>query len=120
MRESVHYKNMKMIQRARRVRARIAGTSARPRMSVHFSRNHLTVQFIDDQQGRTSLALADNVLESKSGHVKVAQAFELGKKAAEAALAKGITAVVFDRGARAYHGRVKSFADGAREGGLKF
>ncbi len=100
-----------------RVRRKIWGTAERPRMAVMVSNRHLYVQFVDDEQGRTLAAVAT---PKGSRSPTVAQAQELGKKAAEAARAKGIATVVFDRGGYRYHGRVKAIADAAREAGLAF
>ena len=113
-------------RRHRRVRARIAGTADRPRLSVFRSAQHLTAQLIDDAAGKTLAAASDRECAAerlKAGaemNRKVALAREVGKMLAERAKARGITVVVFDRGGYAYHGRVKAVAEGAREGGLKF
>jgi large subunit ribosomal protein L18 len=106
-----------------RVRKKVAGTSERPRMSVCFTGQHIYVQFIDDQAGRTLAATstrAKSIPDRKALKANAASAKRLGALAAEAAKAKGITAVVFDRGAAQYHGKVKALADAAREAGLKF
>lgn len=112
-------------QRRRRIRKKILGTSDKPRLSVFRSLNHLYAQFIDDLAGRTLLGLSTRSKEfgvvgkkGEAGNVKGARA--LGKIAAKKALEKKIERVVFDRGGFLYHGRVKAFAEGAREGGLKF
>ena len=89
-------------------------------MSVYLSNQHLAVQFIDDRAGKTILGISDMLLGSKTKHIKVEQARVFGAEVAAKAKAQGITAVVFDRGARAYHGRIKALAEGAREGGLIF
>lgn len=106
--------------RKERIRKKIAGTSDRPRLSVFRSLQHLYVQLIDDQAGKTLLGLStqSDGFEKKGGHVKGAKAFGLlfAKKARE----KKIQKVVFDRGGFLYHGRVQAFAEGAREGGLEF
>ena len=78
------------------------------------------VQFIDDAAGQTIFASSDALLGVKAAHITVPAAQELGKKVAALALEKGIVSVILDRGSRAYHGRVKAFADGARAGGLIF
>lgn len=106
--------------RHRRVRAKIYGTSKRPRLSVFRSLRYLHVQLIDDKKGEVLLGLNSRVLENRSAITKTEQAKELGKLFAKKSLEKGIERVVFDRGGYKYHGRVKAFADGAREGGLKF
>ncbi len=122
MKESIQSTKTKALRRARRVRAKMCGTSVRPRMSLHVSSQHIAVQCIDDQTGVTLFSASDRLLENKMRvrHVTVSSAQEFGKKVSAGALAKGIKEVVFDRGSRAYHGRVKAFAEGAREGGLKF
>lgn len=123
MKESIKYKKQQASRRMRRVRAKIRGTAARPRMSVHLTGRHLFVQFINDEAGKTLFSAADTLLASpqkKGAHLSAAALTELGKKVAEAAVAQGIGQVVLDRGAKAYHGRIKALADGAREGGLKF
>lgn len=92
-------------------------------MSVCFTGKHIYVQFIDDEAGVTLAATStrDKTLpEREKLKANVASAAIIGKKAAEVALAAGITQVVFDRGSWKYHGKVKALADAAREGGLKF
>jgi large subunit ribosomal protein L18 len=106
-----------------RIRKVVKGTAERPRMSVFRSNKSIYVQFIDDVAGvtlaaasSTEKALADTV----KGKPGIETAKQVGRLAAERAIAKGITAVSFDRGGYLYHGRVKSLADAAREGGLTF
>lgn len=108
-------------RRKTRVRAKIRGTSKRPRLAVYRSLKHIHVQLINDEKGQTLLGVTEDALpkEKRSGN-KVTIAKELGKVVAEKALAKKIRQVVFDRRGFAYHGRIKALADGAREGGLKF
>lgn len=112
--------------RRRRIRKKIFGTSAKPRLSVTRSLNHLYAQFIDDLQGKTLLGIStrsnevSGALKDQRDRGNVKGAGVLGKIAAGKALEKKITEVVFDRGGFLYHGRVKAFAEGAREGGLKF
>lgn len=105
-----------------RVRAKVEGTAARPRMAVKFTGCHIYVQFIDDASRRTiaSVGTRDKGAPSDTKGANVANATVTGRRAAEAAIAQGIAAVVFDRGASRYHGKVKALADAAREGGLKF
>lgn len=109
--------------RHRRLRKRVAGTPECPRLCVFRSLKHIYAQIIDDEAGRTLLAASslDKSLSDslKSGGDQEA-AKNVGKLIAEKALAKGITAVVFDRGGHIFQGRVKAFADAAREAGLKF
>ena len=106
-----------------RVRKKITGTKERPRMSVCFSNENIHVQFIDDSAGVT-MAAASTTSKATPDREKLAAnvsgAKILGALAAQAALAKGIKSVVFDRGGAMYHGKVKALADAAREAGLKF
>jgi len=106
-----------------RVRTKVSGTQERPRMSVKFTEKNIHVQFIDDNAGRTLAAvstLAKELPERGQLAANVKGAVRIGKLAAETARTKGITQVVFDRGAARYHGKVKALADAAREAGLKF
>jgi large subunit ribosomal protein L18 len=105
-----------------RVRKTVTGTPERPRMSVKFTGQHIYVQFVDDQAGKTLAAVATRGKTAPAGvkGANAASAVIVGKAAAEAAKSKGIEAVVFDRGSARYHGKVKALADAAREGGLKF
>jgi large subunit ribosomal protein L18 len=102
-----------------RVRKRIIGSAQRPRMSVCFTGQHIYVQFIDDEQGRTLAMATSRSAAAEPIHANVAGAKRLGRIAAEAAKAKGIERVVFDRGSCKYHGKVKALADAAREAGLQ-
>ena len=120
MKESIKVIKVKRHKRTRRVRATLKGSSARPRLSVFFSLKHVSVQCIDDMAGKTLFALHDTLTGTGKGHVSAIQAREFGKKAAAGARGKGITSVIFDRGGRAYHGRIQALAEGAREGGLQF
>lgn len=111
-------------RRRQRVRARVSGTSVRPRLSVARSLTSIFVQLIDDEAGKT-LVSAHVKTDVKGGDAgertgKIAVAYLLGRALAEKAKAKNITAVVFDRSGFRYHGRVKAVADGARDGGLVF
>ena len=105
----------------RRVRVRVRGTSARPRLSVFRSHKHLYAQIIDDVNGNT---LASASSKDKSIVAQKGTKSEKGKLVGTAIAAKatelGLKEVVFERGGYLYHGRVKAVADGAREGGLKF
>jgi large subunit ribosomal protein L18 len=105
-----------------RLRKKVVGTSARPRMSVKFTGAHIYVQFVDDAAGRTlaSAGTRDKVASKEVRGANAQNAIATGKRAAEAAKAVGIEAVVFDRGGARYHGKVKALADAAREAGLKF
>jgi large subunit ribosomal protein L18 len=100
-----------------RVRKRVSGTPARPRLVVFRSLKHIYAQLVDDTANRTIATVGDqDILTMK----KTAKATEVGKRIAERAKAAGITQVVFDRAGYQYHGRVKAVAEGAREGGLEF
>ena len=104
-----------------RIRARVSGTAAKPRLSVFRSNSDIYVQLIDDVNGLT-LASANSRMKdiaSLTGN-KVEKSAMVGKSIGQKALALGIQACIFDRGGYLYHGRVKSVADGAREAGLKF
>jgi len=111
-------------RRKKRNRFSLAKKSAgRVRLSIHRSLNNLSAQIIDDTKGLTlaSASTLDKELKSKiKNGGNVAAAKEVGKLVAERAIKAGVSEVVFDRGMYRYHGRVKSCADGAREGGLKF
>lgn len=100
-----------------RVRSRIAGTPERPRLSVYRSLNNIYAQIIDDTKGIT-LASASSLGSESGGNMEAARS--VGKAIAEVAVSKGIKQVVFDRGGRIYHGRVKALAEAAREAGLDF
>lgn len=100
-----------------RIRGKISGTAARPRMTVFRSNKQIYVQLIDDLAGNTLVATSSKGIEEGT---KSEIAAKVGKAIAEKALAQGITEVVFDRNGYLFHGRVKSLADAAREGGLKF
>lgn len=107
-------KQAKATRRANRTRAKIRGTSKRPRVSIYASQTGIFAQFIDDAAGKTIISGRDN----KETGVKTERAAALGKKLAAIAKEKGIATVVFDRGAKKYHGRVRAFAESLREGGL--
>lgn len=110
-------KLQKRKQRHSRVRAKIKGVDSAPRLSVFRSNKGMQVQLIDDVSGKTLVSA--NISEVK-GKNKTEIAKELGKLISKKALEKKISRVVFDKGGYKYHGRVKAFADGAREGGLQF
>ncbi|MBR6847497.1 MAG: 50S ribosomal protein L18 [Bacteroidales bacterium] len=105
----------------KRIRRKISGTAARPRMSVFRSNKQIYVQIIDDEVGKTivSASSRENGIENEK-ITKIEQAAKVGALIAEKAKAAGIETVVFDRNGYLYHGRVKSLADAARNGGLKF
>ena len=104
----------------KRIRARVSGTTERPRLAVFRSVSHIYAQIIDDGAGHTLAAAGttEKVLAGKGGNLEGAKL--IGKTVAERAKEKGITRVVFDRGGYLYHGRVKALADAAREAGLEF
>jgi large subunit ribosomal protein L18 len=112
-------------RRHARIRKKIWGTAGRPRLVVFRSLKNLEGQVVDDDTGRTlaglstlSADLAD--FKAEGQNVRVERARAAGKLLADRAKAVGVETVVFDRGGYQYHGRVKAFAEGAREGGLKF
>jgi large subunit ribosomal protein L18 len=100
-----------------RIRRKLAGTEARPRLNVYRSLNHIYAQVIDDQKGETLVSAS--TIKLKTGG-NIASAKEIGKTVAELAVKQGIKKVVFDRGGYLYHGRIKALADAARAAGLEF
>ncbi|MEG0853074.1 MAG: 50S ribosomal protein L18 [Angelakisella sp.] len=108
------------VKKRLRVRAKISGTAARPRLSVFRSASNIYAQLIDDVAGVTLAAASslDKGFEGNGSNKEAAK--RVGLAVAKVATAKGIEEVVFDRGGFVYHGRVKELAEGAREGGLKF
>lgn len=120
--DKLKQKSAGLKRRQRRVRAKVAGTAARPRLRVTRTNAHIYAQVIDDVKGHTLVSASSLEKEFKADQsgstVEAAQKVGeiVGKRAVEA----GITEVVFDRGGRIYHGRVKALADGARSAGLKF
>ena len=104
-----------------RVRKKVSGSTARPRMVVTRSARHIYVQVVDDTAGRTVVAAStlDEGIRSASGDKK-SKAAQVGKLVAERASGAGVAKVVFDRGGYRYHGRVAALADAAREAGLEF
>jgi large subunit ribosomal protein L18 len=116
-------KQAALARRHRRVRGKVTGTAERPRLCVNRTNAHIYAQLIDDVSGHTIVAASSNDVELKSSfksgsNIEAAKAVgeAVGRRAVEA----GVTEVVFDRGGRLYHGRVKALADGARSAGLKF
>jgi large subunit ribosomal protein L18 len=102
-----------------RIRRRLRGTAARPRLAVFRSVKHIYAQVIDDDKSHTIVAASSSEKNSTNGG-NIAGAKAIGKLVAERAKEQGIKAVVFDRGGYQYHGRVKALADAAREAGLEF
>ena len=112
--------NAQRLKRHKRVRAKVFGTPARPRLNVFRSEKNIYAQVIDDVAGHTlvSASSLDKEIEGNGGNKTAARA--VGKLVAERCKAKGIDQVVCDRGGYLYHGRVAELAEGAREGGLEF
>ncbi len=120
------------LRRQRRVRSKVKGSAARPRLSVFRSAAHIYAQIIDDATGKTLASASDMSLDKKEKdairkgqnengrNAKVALAYAVGQQVAEAGKKKGVAAVVFDRNGFSYTGRVAALADGARAGGLTF
>jgi large subunit ribosomal protein L18 len=106
-----------------RIRKKVHGTQARPRLCVFRSNKHIYAQIVDDSQGSTLASACSRDAETKGGIKNggnIAAAKAVGKMVAQRAIGKGISDVLFDRGGYIYHGRVKALADAAREAGLKF
>ncbi|MDQ3812155.1 MAG: 50S ribosomal protein L18 [Chloroflexota bacterium] len=109
-------------RRHRRIRVKLSGSAARPRLSVFRSLQHIYAQLIDDTTGTTLAAASTNepTARSDASGTKTERARAVGQSIAQRAREKGISVVVFDRGGYRYHGRVKALADAAREAGLEF
>ncbi len=103
-----------------RVRKRVEGSAARPRLAIYRSNRYIYAQVIDDLSGRTVAAASSQEKSMRKKTLSIDTAAEVGKLVAARASEAGIKTVVFDRGGFPYHGRVKALADAAREGGLKF
>ena len=118
---STKYKQASLARRHRRVRKKVSGSAARPRLSVHRSNRHVVAQVIDDRSGRTIAAAStvEPAIRTAGPTGNKAAAATVGRLVAERARAAGITAVVFDRGGFLYHGRVAAVAEAAREAGLE-
>jgi large subunit ribosomal protein L18 len=116
-----HARRLSRARRHFRVRKKVAGTPARPRLVVTRSSRHIYAQVVDDLAGHTvaSASTLDDTLRSAEGN-KTDRAKNVGRLVAERAKAQGVAAVVFDRGGYRYHGRVAALAEGAREAGLDF
>ena len=113
----------KVLRRAkikRRIRKKVFGTAAIPRLSVFRSNKQIYAQVIDDLTGKTIAYIGSLKIDEAQKVNKIEQASIVGKKIAEKAISAGVQSVVFDRNGYLYHGRIKSLADSAREGGLKF
>ena len=110
-------KPQQRLKRRRRVRAKITGTAQRPRISVFRSNRGISAQLVDDVTGRTLAAVTWTEADLRS-LARMEQAAQAGQALARRAQAAGVQRAVFDRGGYRYHGHVKAFADGVREGGL--
>jgi len=110
--------NQKIKSRKKRIRLKIRGTKERPRLSVFRSNLYIYAQLINDEKGETLLSISDKDMKEKQ--TRIDKAKKTGIALAKKALDKKISSVVFDKGGYSFHGIVKAFADGAREGGLKF
>lgn len=111
-------KNAAKVRRHKRVRAKVSGTAARPRLSVYRSLEHIYAQLIDDVSGKTLVSAKDSEIKENL-KTKTDKSLAVGRLIAEKALAKSIKEAVFDKGVCKFHGRVKALAEGAREKGLK-
>lgn len=105
------------LRRHRRIRAKVVGSEVKPRLSVYKSNKQLYAQLIDDEAGKTIIGMGSKALKGKT---MTDRSKELGLAIAKAAQGKKISAIAFDRGGFKYTGKIKVFADAAREGGLKF
>jgi large subunit ribosomal protein L18 len=114
---TVTTKPQQRLKRRRRVRAKVSGTPERPRISVFRSNRGIHAQLVDDLAGRTLAAVSWTEADLR-GLKPMEQAGQAGRALAERAQAQGVTTAVLDRGGYRYHGRVKAFAEGVREGGL--
>lgn len=113
----------KRLKRKKRIRAKIFGTKDRPRLSVFRSNKYIYAQLINDTEGKTLTWVSEKELEKKSGsqkESKILRAEKVGELLAQKAKEAKIKSAAFDRSGYRYHGRVKSFAEGARKGGLNF
>lgn len=113
--------NQKRIRRVARVRATISGTATRPRLTVRRTNRYFYAQLIDDVKGNTIISASSFTLAKAAKAAKenkTANAFSVGEIIGQKAVEKGITSAVFDRRSYKFHGRVKSFVDGAKKGGL--
>jgi large subunit ribosomal protein L18 len=115
----IDHKSKTSARRAHRVRSLTRGTTERPRLSVNVSNLHVSAQVIDDETSKTICAATTVGNKTATGTLSE-KAVWVGEQIAKAAKAKKVTKVVFDRGAKQYHGRVKALADAARAAGLEF
>ena len=116
-----HDRRIARTRRHFRLRKRVSGTAARPRLAVKRSSRHISVQLIDDTVGRTLASASTLEADLRAGEGdKTAKARRVGELVGRRAVELGVTTVVFDRGGDAYHGRIAALADGARSAGLEF
>ena len=122
MNRARHLRNVRRQRKARSVRRKVRGTPERPRLTVHRSSKQIYAQAVDDLNGVTLAAVSslEKDLREKLPKPKAVTAKAVGEELARRLIAKGVDAVVFDRGWYRFHGRVKALAEGARAGGLKF
>jgi len=122
MNRARHLRNVRRQRKARSVRRKVRGTPERPRLTVHRSSKQIYAQAVDDLNGVTLAAVSslEKDLRDKLPKPKAVTAKVVGEELARRLIAKGVDAVVFDRGWYRFHGRVKALAEGARAGGLKF
>ena|SRR3989344_4586122 len=113
-------KREKIIRRHKKIRARIHGTKEMPRLYVFRSNQHIYARLVDDDKVKILASASDKEIKAKKTEKKSEVSKEVGKLIAKKAIEKKIEKVVFDRGGIIFHGRIKSLAEGAREGGLKF
>lgn len=103
-----------------RIRRKLSGTAARPRLTIYFSNTNVYAQVIDDEAGKTIVSASTKEKGFGTGRANIENATKIGAALAERAIAQNISEVVFDRSGFFYHGKVKALADAAREKGLKF
>ena len=121
MSDTAKHKRNARLRRHNRVRRKVRGSAERPRLAVHRSNRHISVQLIDDRAGRTLAAASTVEASIRSGATgNIDAATRIGQLIAERAKAIGVQRVVFDRGGNLYHGRVAAVADAARDAGLEF
>ena len=111
--------NQNRIKRQKRIRAKIVGTSVRPRLTVFRSNEHISIQVIDDSVGKTLASASDLIEAKKTKATKTERAIAVSKTLLELLKKQKITSLVFDRSYYKYHGRVKAVAETLREGGIK-
>lgn len=112
-------KSINAVRRSARTRSHIHGTASKPRLSVHISNKHISAQLIDDDAMKTLASVSSVTSTDKTGSL-TEKAARIGTEIAKKAKTSKVSEVVFDRGAKKYHGRIKALADAAREEGLKF